>query len=80
MEVKAIEFHRIHQLSHVGFVLKHKWLYYCGDLETVDPPHILTMRAFPANTAHSPNVGLMLANVVDVSLTLKQHWVNVSWE
>ena len=31
------------------------------------------MRAFPVNTVHSPNVGLMLANVADVRLTLKQH-------
>ena len=27
----------IHQFSHVGFVLKHKWLCYHGGLETVDP-------------------------------------------
>ena len=62
----------------MGFVLKHKRLSYSGDLEAVDPPRILPVRAFPANTANSPNVGLMLANVADVSLTLKQHWVNVS--
>ena len=41
---------------------------------------ILTVRAFPANTAHSPTVGLMLANVTDVGLTLKQHWANFSLE
>ena len=37
---------------------------------------ILTVRAFSANTAHSPDVGLMTANVADVGLTLKQHWAN----
>ena len=41
---------------------------------------ILTVRAFPANTAHSPNVGLMSVNVADVGLTLKQLWANVSLE
>ena len=41
---------------------------------------ILTVRAFPTNTAHSPNVGLMSANVADVGLTLKQHWANFSLE
>ena len=41
---------------------------------------ILTVRAFPANRAHSPNVGLMSANVADVGLTLKQHWANFSLE
>ena len=41
---------------------------------------ILTVRALPANTAHSPNVGLMSANVADVGLTLKQHWANFSLE
>ena len=41
---------------------------------------ILTVRAFPANTAHSPNVGLMSANVADVGLTLKQHLANFSLE
>ena len=40
----------------------------------------LTVRAFPANTAHSPNVGLMSVNVADVGLTLKQHWANFSLE
>ena len=39
---------------------------------------ILTVRAFPANTAHSPNVDLLSANVADVGLTLKQHWANFS--
>ena len=39
---------------------------------------ILTVRAFPDSTAYSPNVGLMLANVADVGLTLKQHWANFS--
>ena len=39
---------------------------------------ILTVRAFPVNTSHSPNVGLMSANVADVGLTLKQHWANFS--
>ena len=42
--------------------------------------NILTVKAFPANTAHSPNVGLMSANVADVGLTLKQHWTNFSLE
>ena len=41
---------------------------------------ILTGKAFPANTAHSPNVGLLSANVADVGLTLKQHWTNFSLE
>ena len=41
---------------------------------------ILTVKAFPTNTAHSPNVGLMSANVADVGLTLKQHWANFSLE
>ena len=41
---------------------------------------ILTVRAFPANTAHSPNVALMSANVADVGLTLKQHLANFSLE
>ena len=41
---------------------------------------ILTVRAFPANTAHSPNVALMSANVADVGLTSKQHWANFSLE
>ena len=41
---------------------------------------ILTVRALPANTAHSPNVGLMSANVADLGLTLKQHWANFSLE
>ena len=40
--------------------------------------YILTIRAFPANMTHSPNVGSMLANFADVGLTLKHHWVNVS--
>ena len=41
---------------------------------------ILTVRAFPANTAHSTNVGLMSANVADVGLTLKQYWANFALE
>ena len=41
---------------------------------------ILTVRAFSANTAHSPNVGLMSANVADVGLTLKQNFANFSLE
>ena len=41
---------------------------------------ILTVRAFPANTAYPLNVGLMSANVADVGLTLKQHWANFSLE
>ena len=53
---------------------------YRGGLETAGPPSILTVTAFQANMAHSPNVGLMLANVANVGLTLKQHWVNVSLE
>ena len=39
---------------------------------------ILTVRAFPANTAHSANIGLMSVSVADVGLTLKQHWANFS--
>ena len=30
--------------------------------------------------AQSANVGLMLANVTDVGLTLKQHWADFSLE
>ena len=72
---------RFTKLSYVGFVLRHKRLCYHGGLETVDSQHtVLTVRAFPANTAHSPNVGLMSANVADVDLTLKQHWANLSLE
>ena len=42
---------------------------------------ILRVRAFQANTAHSPNVGLMSANVAyDVGLALKQHWADFSLE
>ena len=41
---------------------------------------ILTVRAIPADTAHSPNVGLMSSNVADVGLTLKQHWADFSLE
>ena len=40
---------------------------------------ILTVRAFPANTAHSSNVGRSV-NVADVGLTLKQLWANFSLE
>ena len=69
----------IHHFSHVGFVLWHKRLCYRGVLETVDLQHI-DSKAFPANTAHSPNVGLMSATGADVGLTLKQHWVNLSLE
>ena len=59
----------IHQFSHVGLVLRLKQLCCHGGLETVDS-RILTVRAFPANTAHSPNVDLMSVNVADVGLTL----------
>ena len=61
----------IHQFSHVGLVLRHKQLCCHGSLETVDSP-ILTVRAFPASTAPSPNVVLMSVNVANVGLTLKQ--------
>ena len=62
----------IHQFSHVGFVLRHKRLCYGGALGTVELQHI-DSKSFPANTAHSPNFGLMSANVADVGLSLKQH-------
>ena len=62
----------IHQISHVGFVLRHKRLCYHGGLETVDLQHI-DNKSFPSQQAHSPNVSLMSANVADVGLTLKQH-------
>ena len=67
-----------HHFSHVGFVFRHKRLCYRGGLETVDFQH-MTVRAFPANMAHSLNVGLMSTNVADVGLTLKQHWANFSF-
>ena len=67
----------IHQFSYVGLVLRHKQLCCHGGLETVDSP-ILKVRAFPANTAHSPNVVLTSVNVADVGLTLKQLWANFS--
>ena len=41
---------------------------------------LMAVRAFLANTAHSPNVGLMSANVADVGLTVKQHWASFSLE
>ena len=41
---------------------------------------VLTVWAFPVNTAQSLNVGLMVANVADVCLTLKQHWINISFK
>ena len=64
----------IHQFSYVGLVL-------CchGGLEQLTHG-IITVRAFPANTAYSPNVGLMSVNVADVGLTLKQFWANFSLE
>ena len=52
----------IHQFSYVGLVLRHKQLTH----------RILTVGAFPANTAHSPNFGLISVNVADDGLTLKQ--------
>ena len=67
----------------MGFVLKHKWLCYHGGLETFEPridSESFPMRALPANMAHPPDIGLMLANVADVGLTLKQHWINVLFE
>ena len=62
-----------------GETLRHKQLCCHGGLETVNS-RILPVRAFPANTAHSPNVGLMSVNVADVGLTLKQLWANYSLE
>ena len=70
----------IHHFSHVGFVLWHKRLCYHMGVWKQLTSSILTVRAFPANRAHSPNVGLMSANVADVGLTLKQHWANFSLE
>ena len=67
----------IHQFSYMGFVLRHKRLCYQRVWKQLTHS-ILTMRAFPTNTAHSPNVGLMSVNVADVGLTLKQHWANFS--
>ena len=61
----------IHQFSHVGLVLRHKQLCCHGGLETIDSQHS-NSEAFSANTAHSPNVGLMSVNVADVGLTIKQ--------
>ena len=40
--------------------LKANLLYYCGDLETADPHACIDMGAFPANSAHLSNVGLIL--------------------
>ena len=64
---------KIHHFSHVGLCVT------VGFLKQLTPS-ILTVRAFPANTAHSPNVGLMSTNVAVVGLTLKQHRVNFSLE
>ena len=69
----------IHHYSHVGFVLRHKRFCYRGGPEKVDFQHI-DSKSFPSQHAHSPNVGLMSANVADVGLTIKQHWANFSLE
>ena len=63
----------IHHFSHVGFVLWHKRLCYRGGLETVDLQHI----DVPANTAQSPNVGLMSTNVANIKTALGQFLVGV---
>ena len=69
----------IHQFSHVGFVLRHKWLCYHGGLETVDSQHI-DSESFPSQHGTITEVGLMSASIADVGLTLKQHWANFSLE
>ena len=46
------------------------WLYYRGDLETADPHACVDMRAFPANSVHSPNAGLMLGQ-------RRRRWSNI---
>ena len=38
----------------------------------------VTVKTFPANTAHSQDVGLMSANAADVGLTSKQQWAKFS--